>query len=435
MGTGDGRHGKEASQGQAAIGAGSRPGMGLRLFLAAFLLAASAACSGGEPSYEGLVKARIGDRAFDLVRYEIRVAAAEVAGRLTIWVPDAGSDESRGQVLRYLETAQIIARLRGDAERMAAEGAPEAAIARLERRLYALRAQQADIAPTIERIIESQVAAIIAEDDIGWLGTPLPPPAFDFTETPTYLVLSPRDEIRTRLGVYLEPGLPIAEREALEVTLEAELDNTSALVAGTGGFSTWPAMLVDTAGLEWTLATVAHEWVHVYLGLYPLGRAYLADSNMTAINETVATLVGDEVGARAMSRFYPDLVREPEGPQSETPPTNGSSEPEFDFREEMRITRARVDELLAAGRIDEAESYMEARRLFFVENGHYIRRLNQAYFAFHGSYRTGPAAPSEDPILPRLRRLRDESASLGEFVRTVRGISTYEHLLSLVPEP
>jgi len=130
------------------------------------------------------------------------------------------------------------------------------------------------------------VAAIIAEDDIGWLGTPLPPPAFDFTETPAYLVLSPRDEIRTRLGVYLEPALSIAEREELEATLEADLENTSALVAGTGGFSTWPAMLVDTAGLDWILATVAHEWVHVYLELYPLGRAYLADSDMTAIGST-----------------------------------------------------------------------------------------------------------------------------------------------------
>ncbi len=394
-----------------------------------------AACGGGDPSYEGLVKAQVGDRAFDLVRYEIKVAAAEVAGRVTIWVPDAASESSRGLVLRYVGTAQVMARLRDESEKMAAEGASEAAVARLERALFALRSQQAEISPTVERIIESQVAAIIAEDDIGWLGTPLPPPAFDFTETPAYLVLSPRDEIRTRLGVYLEPALSIAEREELEATLEADLENTSALVAGTGGFSTWPAMLVDTAGLDWILATVAHEWVHVYLELYPLGRAYLADSDMTAINETVATLVGDEIGARAMARFYPELVPQADGLYSNAPLTNSVPEDAFDFGKEMRHTRARVDELLAAGRIDEAERYMEERRLLFVENGHPIRRLNQAYFAFHGSYRTDPAAPTEDHIFPRLKRLREDSGSLGEFVHRVRSISTYEQLLALVPEP
>ena len=387
-----------------------------------------------EPGYDERVRQAVGDRAFELVRYEITVAAKEVLGRATIRVSDAAGAESRGLVLRYLETAHLLSRTRDEAEALTAAGGSPQEVARLERRVTALRERQAAIAPTVERIIESQVAAVLADEDLGWLGTPLPPPAFDFTETPTYLVLSPRDEIRTRLGIHLQPGLSIREREELEATLEAELDNTSALVAGTGGFSTWPAMMVDTAGLEWSLSTVAHEWVHVYLALFPLGRAYLDDSNMTAINETVATLVGDEVGARALRRFYPDLVTEAAAPHSETPPDRDGQPPEFDFREEMRRTRAQVDELLAAGRVEEAEQYMEARRLIFVENGHNIRRLNQAYFAFHGSYRTGPAAPSEDPILPRLERLRAESGSLGEFVAQVRGLSRFEELLALVPE-
>jgi DNA-binding Lrp family transcriptional regulator len=101
----------------------------------------------------------------------------------------------------------------------------------------------------------------------------------------------------------------------------------------------------------------------------------------------------------------------------------------------MRITRERVDELLAQGRIEDAEAYMNERRLEFVANGYYIRRLNQAYFAFHGSYRTGPAAPADDPILPRLESLRAQSDSLAQFVATVRDISSFEDLLALVPAP
>ena len=76
----------------------------------------------------------------------------------------------------------------------------------------------------------------------------------------------------------------------------------------------------------------------------------------------------------------------------------------------MRATRLVVDELLKQGKVDEAEAFMEARRLTFVENGYPLRVLNQAYFAFHGSYATG--ASSTDPIGPKLRQLRAQSATL-----------------------
>ena len=76
----------------------------------------------------------------------------------------------------------------------------------------------------------------------------------------------------------------------------------------------------------------------------------------------------------------------------------------FGFNEEMRETRLRVDELLANGKVGEAEAYMEERRLFFVENGYPIRRLNQAYFAFQGTYAENAASSS--PIAGQLNRFR-----------------------------
>ena len=99
----------------------------------------------------------------------------------------------------------------------------------------------------------------------------------------------------------------------------------------------------------------------------------------------------------------------------------------FDFGREMRTTRLRVDELLAQGQVEEVEAYMEARRQIFVENGYlHLRKLNQAYFAFHGSYATGPGAV--DPIGPLLKRLRLRHDSLKRFVDAVKGITTYDDL-------
>ena len=81
----------------------------------------------------------------------------------------------------------------------------------------------------------------------------------------------------------------------------------------------------------------------------------------------------------------PDLAPPPpaflnslERPAPAPPPAASAG---FDFRTEMRLTRVRADELLAAGQIAEAEAYMEQRRLYFWENGYRLRKLNQAYFA------------------------------------------------------
>jgi hypothetical protein len=92
-----------------------------------------------------------------------------------------------------------------------------------------------------------------------------------------------------------------------------------------------------------------------------------------------------------------------------------------------------VDKMLAQGKVEEAERYMEERRRFLVSKGYYIRKLNQAYFAFYGAYATSPT--SVDPIGPALQRLRRESASLKEFVDTVATITSHEDLWRIVGEP
>jgi hypothetical protein len=65
---------------------------------------------------------------------------------------------------------------------------------------------------------------------------------------------------------------------------------------------------------------------------------------------------------------------------------------------------------------------MESRRKILLDQGVVIRKLNQAYFAFHGSYAVGPTAT--DPIGGKLRALRNRSTSLAEFLRTVARFTT-----------
>ena len=140
---------------------------------------------------------------------------------------------------------------------------------------------------------------------------------------------------------------------------------------------------------------------------------------MTTLNETAASLAGDEIG---------DHVFQALGNNEEIMIAKHDSDPthnnEFDFKYEMRHTRLIVEEMLSDGMVDQAETYMEDRRLIFENEGFYIRRLNQAYFAFYGSYGDNPASIS--PIMDEVTRYRQSFSSVGDFIREIRKFSTYE---------
>ncbi len=111
-------------------------------------------------------------------------------------------------------------------------------------------------------------------------------------------------------------------------------------------------------------------------------------------------------------------------------PSNAQDDPApFDFRAEMHETRVTADQLLADGRIKEAETYMEQRRQIFWDNGYLLRKLNQAYFAFHGAYADVPGgAAGEDPVGPAVRALREQSDSLADFINTISWMTSFEQL-------
>jgi len=315
---------------------------------------------------------------------------------------------------------------------------PDAATAELRARREELRAIIGARQSTAEAILEEQVASVLEDEGFGVLGQELPPVEVRFTPLPRLLVISPRTHIERIHQLSLTHGLGVAQQEAIEEEIDATYD-VSSLITGIGGLSAYPSMLLESSSLNWVAEVTAHEWTHHYLTPRPLGRNYNTSGETRRINETVASIVGKEVGRKVVARYYPEhLPPEPEPdlrPEEPEEQEDESSKPEaFDFRMEMRETRIKIDELLTEGKVEEAETYMERRREVFVEHGYPIRKLNQAYFAFHGAYAAQPGAAGKDPIGPAVRELFARSADLHTFVSHVAGVTTLDDLEIILEE-
>ncbi len=239
-----------------------------------------------------------------------------------------------------------------------------------------------------------------------------PPVAVAATGSPRVLVVSPRSEIRLASWVLLPGELDAGLAEALERSVERL--NLSALVVRTGGIATYPTIAPLDSDPQFTLQTVAHEWTHTALFFTPLGLSYGTSPEARAINETTADVVGAEVATAIAT----DLGVPPPPPT----PDSGSGEVLTD----LRAIRLVVDQMLAAGDVSGAEAYMEEQRRALEARGFRIRRLNQAYFAFHGNYAEGPAPSTE--VLDSLHALRSQSGSLGEFIGRVGRITSLAEL-------
>ncbi len=307
-----------------------------------------------------------------------------------------------------------------------------AEVERLTRELDRLLAKAEGIRPLAEGILQEQVAYVLADLNLGLGGIVFPPVAFEFAQLPSSLIISPRDIIRQDAGISLRVDLPLTEKVALEERVE-QYENVSALVVPVGGLGTYPTMILESTALSWITEVVVHEWVHNYLAFRPLGLNYSTTAELRTMNETTASLVGQAVGREVLAHYYPDLLPPPAPPQVEPPPSQESTteSPAFDFRAEMRTTRLKVDQLLADGEIEQAEAYMEARRLIFWENGYRIRKLNQAYFAFHGAYADEPGGPAgDDPVGEAVRALWERAATPASFLRRMAWMNSYEDLLA-----
>ena len=394
-----------------------------RRLLAAYLtflaLVIAAATAGGvllfrDFSSDDPIDAVANRNAYDIVGWELRHLPEKWLYKLaTVFDGDPSRADEDALIGRYFELTADIRSL----ER-AQTGAERLAEARREQRA---------IENDVEETLEGRISDLLRDEGIV-MNPPLfsdidlffPPLDFELDRPPKLLAVSPRERIELDRSYLLVPGL---EPEAVaDVESVAEETGVSALVVNTGGVATYPSVIPELASYRSVVETVIHEWLHQYLVFYPLGRSYFSGQEARTLNETVANLAGRELADLFIQRYG-----------SPTPlPSPSQTSADFDFRSEMRSLRLRVEELLTERRVEEAEKLMNEKRDEFETRGVYIRRINQAYFAFYGSYADTPG--SIDPIGPKLQRLRDRSGSVAEFVLLARSLHSEADLDSLLAE-
>ncbi len=407
-------------------------------FLAAYLaflaVIVAVAATGGVLLFRDLssgdpIDAVANRNAYDIVGWELRHFPEKWLYKLAT-VFDGGRSRAEEDLLigryfeltadiRSLESAPTGARLGDGSDLPAGRQGPE--------RLAEARRERRAIENEVEETLEGRISDFLRDEGFA-MNPPLfsdidlffPPLDFELDRPPKVLAVSPRERIELDRNYLLVPGL---EPEAVAaVESETEETGVSALVVNTGGVATYPSVIPELASYHGAVETVIHEWLHQYLTFYPLGRSYFSGREARTLNETVANLAGRELADLFIQRYgFPT-----------PPPSLSQTSADFDFRAEMRSLRLHVEELLAEGRVEEAETLMNEKRDEFEALGVYIRRINQAYFAFYGSYADTPG--SIDPIGPKLQRLRDRSGSVAEFVLLARHLDSEADLDGLLAE-
>jgi hypothetical protein len=291
----------------------------------------------------------------------------------------------------------------------------------------------------VEQILEKQIRDTLVEQGIyspwdRWK-IAFPPLNFKLAEPPYILIISPRDRIDKIDSIMLQPDLTMDEINDIEKKVDQL--NVSTLVVGIGGLgATYPTFVANDMDLQSTINAAIEEWLHQYLAFKPLGFRYVLDLtglarnyDIARMNETVASMVSEEIGNLVYNKYYRNTVVEgnklTEEPARESD-NMSSIGPVFDFNAEMREVRRQVDRYLAQEQLEAAEQYMKEKRDYLAEQGYYIRKLNQAYFAFYGTYTESPT--SIDPIGMEMTQVRNESPSLKEFLDKVSVMTDLEEL-------
>lgn len=380
-----------------------------------------------DPRYQ--IETIVGNRSFDFVVWEIKALWAKGQEFLVNGDNYIDDEERTALVLEYLALVGEVRDKEREVETIYTDPKitdPDSASSDLRQEIETKRAELEELQPLAESILQEQIATVLIQEDFDIFGSAWPPVQTHITPLPMILVVSPRDEIRQVFNISLAHGLTVDTQEEIEAAVFQNVDH-AALVVPIGGVGIFPSMVVERRNINVLTNTIAHEWAHHWLSLHPLGLSYSADADLRTINETVASIVGDEIGAKVIEQFYPQYTPVESAEVAE--PLDDSEESEqFDINQELAETRNQVDKLLIDGAVSEAEEYMEERRQYFWDNGHRIRKINQAFFAFFGAYADVPGEQGDDPIGPAILAVREDSASLREFLNRMGSITSSEAL-------
>jgi hypothetical protein len=370
-----------------------------------------------------LADLRPGPNEYNLATWEVRNFPSKwlyLAGELIRGTP-AEADQDAA-LRRFFDLNAQIDRLAGEASDTLSRGA--VLDSSLVEEIDALRKERDRLENEAEATIEARLSEVIKDQgltrnllwDVVW-----PPVDAEFTDAPRALARSPRDHIELLGATLLREDLTLAEAEAIEAEV-AQAEDVSTLSFATAGIGAYPTIIDHQTDYQRALEVIAHEWMHNYLFFRPLGYNYYDNNDLRTINETVADLVGRELARAVVERWPLAATETPVAPA--TP-----AEPGLDLRAELRKLRGEVDVLLADGRIEDAEALMEQRRQELAGKGYFIRRINQAYFAYLNLYagEAGSVAAT-NPIGPKVDALRSLSSSLRQFVDIVGNVTSIEEL-------
>ena len=391
----------------------------------AILLTACAICAGcdGGQDFNSRLKSITEPYRFSIMQWELQALPE-------LFSSDESSDSNKTDtVTEYFTAVQRIANLKAVINASNAGNNVRGDLASLKAELARLQQQNLALADVVEGIIEIQLREVLARQGILnpldrylELQFGFPPLKFELEEPYHLLVVSPRDRIDSIREIMLRQGLSTEEME----NIEAEVDqlDVSSLVVELGGFAAYPSFVSNKGDLHFTIDAAAEEWLHQYLAFTPLGFQYILDLTgirpnyeLVTMNETLVGIVSEEIGATVYEKYY--------GQQGEDA-TPQETDADFDFNREMRGIRKAVDVYLAQGEVEQAEVFMTAKRQYLADNGYYIRKLNQAYFAFHGAYADSPTSIS--PIGVEMKQLREQSDSLADFLETAAAMSSRQDL-------
>jgi hypothetical protein len=398
------------------------------VFLALLSLCLVSGSCATTPNFDSSLKSIVKPYQFSIARWEFKA----VPESLNDLISDRGKDlkDQPSVVVDYFSLVEQISSLKSEIAAVNT-GNKTGDAATLGAELNRLQGQREALTDEVEGIITQQIREVLAEqgidnplDNFIKLKTGFPPLLFRLETPPHLLVVSPQDRIESIREVELQPEMSVTEMENIEEQVDKL--GVSSLVVGLGGLSTYPTFVTDDASLQFTIETVAHEWLHSYLAFKPLGFLYLLDAtglspnyDIATMNETVVGIVSKEIANLVVQKYYPEY-------ENTTPPP--TEEPEFDFNQEMREIRRAVDSYLAQGEISQAEAFMEEKRQYLASQGYYIRKLNQAYFAFYGTYADSPTSIS--PIGTELKQLREQSPSLKDFLDTAASMTSRQDLIN-----
>ncbi len=408
----------------------SRLKVGLVLIAMSLLLCSLGTSCAPSQNFDRQLRAITKPYRFSIVKWELNALGEEVSK--AFGDRQRKTDVGLSKVTEYFATVEQIKRLESEIEAVEA-GNRQGDLASLEAELSRLQQQNTAVVAAVEKLLETQIRGALSQQGIfnpidKYIGLKFgfPPVNFKLGRLPHLLVVSPRDRIESMREVALLPDMGLEAMESIENKVDKL--GVSSLVVDLGGFATYPSLITDKGDLRFILDTAVEEWLHQYLAFKPLGFRYVLDLTgirrnyeIATMNETLAGMVSKEIGAIIYEHY-----NQKETDNAKPPETDSG----FDFSQEMREIRRAVDNYLARGEIEQAEKFMELKRQYLATKGYHIRKLNQAYFAFHGAYADRPTSIS--PIGVELRKLRDQSASLKDFLETVAAMTSRQDLAESV---